>query len=122
MLRICWSSHVACTACCPNLLLLISINYPFFSPDEPLPELLVALVGGQVEPVEARVRPGVAVGVAPLLDGEQLRPVAPVQLLEAVHRHARRPRHELRVRGIFELILAGNQSRIFLHRPAGAWI
>ena len=99
-----------------------SVTFSSLSPDEPLPELLVALVGGQVEPVEAGVRPGVAVRVAPLLDGEQLRPVAPVQLLEPVHRHARRPRHELRVRGKLELILAGFQSQIILHQPAEAWI
>ena len=68
-------------------------------PDETLSELLVALVGRQVEPVEAGVGPGVAVGVAPLLDGEQLGPVAAVQLLEAVHRHARCPRHELEAIG-----------------------
>ena len=64
-------------------------------PDEPLPELLVALIGREVEPVEAGVGPGVAVGVAPLLDGEELGAVAAVQLLEAVHRHARRTRHKL---------------------------
>lgn len=45
----------------------------------------------QIPPV-----PREAVGVAPLLDGEELRPVAAVQLLEAVHRHAGGARHELK--------------------------
>ena len=72
-------------------------------PDEALSELLVALVGRQVEPVEAGVGPGVAVGVAPLLDGEQLGTVAAVQLLEAVHRHAGCPRHELKSVGDLNL-------------------
>ena len=70
------------------------LNIHFF-PDESLPQLLVALIGRQVESVEAGVGPGIAVGVSPLLDGEQLGTVTAVELLESVHRHARRPRHEL---------------------------
>ena len=49
--------------------------------DKFVPELLVRLVGRQVQPVEAGVGPGVVSGAAPLLDGEQLGAVRPVQLL-----------------------------------------
>ena len=41
------------------------------------------------------MRPGIVGGVAPLLDGVELGPVGAVQLLEAVHGHPARPRHEL---------------------------
>ena len=64
-------------------------------PDEPVPELLVALVRGEVEAVEARMGAREGVGVAPLLDGEQLRTVAAVQLLKPVHWNAGSTGHEL---------------------------
>lgn len=41
------------------------------------------------------VRARVILGVAPHLDGEELGPIATIQLLEAVHRYPRRPRNEL---------------------------
>ena len=49
--------------------------------DELVPELLVGLVGRQVEPVEAGVSPRVVGGAAPLLDGEELGTVGPVKFL-----------------------------------------
>jgi len=50
--------------------------------DELVPELLVGLVGREVEPVEAGVGPRVVGRASPLLDGEQLGTVRSVQLLE----------------------------------------
>ncbi len=49
--------------------------------DELVSELLVGLVGRQVQPVEAGVGPGIVGGAAPLLYGEQLGTVRPVQFL-----------------------------------------
>lgn len=46
-------------------------------------------------PVLPSVRARVILGVTPHLDGEELGPIAAVQLLEAVHRHPRRPRDKL---------------------------
>lgn len=46
-------------------------------------------------PVLPSVRTRVILGVTPHLDGEELGPVAAVQLLEAIHRHPRCSRDEL---------------------------
>jgi hypothetical protein len=48
-----------------------------------IPELLVGLVGGQVEPIEAGVGTGIVGRAAPLLNREQLWAVGSVQLLHA---------------------------------------
>ena len=64
-------------------------------PDKSVSQLLVALVRGQIQPVETRVSPGERVGVPPPLDREKLRSVAAVKLLEPVHGDAGGAGHKL---------------------------
>ena len=68
-------------------------------------QALVVLVRRQIEAVEARMAAREAVGVPALLDREPPRPVGALQVLEAVHGHARRARRELQ------------QARLALRRP-----
>ena len=42
----------------------------------------------EAPPIETSVSSGIVGGAAPLLDGEQLRSVGPVELLKAVHRNS----------------------------------
>jgi hypothetical protein len=56
--------------------------------DQPISQLLIIFVWRQVQPVETGMGPRKAVGVAPLLNCEGLGPIAPVQLLESIHRDA----------------------------------
>ena len=42
----------------------------------------------EAPPIETSVSSGIVGGAAPLLDGEQLRSVGPVELLESVHRNS----------------------------------
>ena len=42
----------------------------------------------EAPPIETSVSSGIVGGAAPLLDGEQLRSIGPVELLKAVHRNS----------------------------------
>lgn len=67
--------------------------------DQSVLQRQIAFVRGQIQSVEAGVRPRIIFRRAPLLDREHLRSVRAVQLLEAVHRNAARSGHELQQSG-----------------------
>lgn len=81
--------------CEESAIIEIGLIYPrkalgaFNGPHQPVSQLLVAFVGWQVQPIEAGVCSRKVVGVAPLFNGEKLRPVAAIQLFETIHGHTR---------------------------------
>ena len=70
----------------------LSISY---SGPHLLTKSVIRLIGKQVQAVNTCVCYWQGVGAAPLLDDEQLRSIATVDMLEAAHRDAQRPRHKL---------------------------
>ena len=104
--------HSTCTTLAQNSSLLLAEALGLLDGvGELLGELVVRLVGREVEPVEAGVRARQPRVLPHLLDAEPLRAVAPHQLGEAAHRHAARPADELQQAGALLVVHRADELR-----------